>query len=233
MEEKLVQANAQLSAGKKSRMPYTRKRRRSLIFFAIIYLFFGAAFIFLFFFTPGLKFVQEEKDGKMQVFIYNESSHIIHDITVETSNGEVIVSGKKLKPLEKKQVDLGNRLGSMDLIAKAPYHPSAKINFVGVNPIKLNYKVTAPSKAFVGTNFLLDIIICNDGDPVTDLSVEETHDDFFLEENSAQKVSIAKGECKKVEFGFTPVKAGTTKIFFNVKAPSYSKELEREVTIEE
>ncbi len=215
------------------------KQRRALVFFAVIYLIFGSAFFYLLFMTPGLEFIQEETEGKMRVFLFNNSSHVINSIEVETDFGEKIASVEQLAPQEKALLQLEGRSGAVKLVARAPFHAAASRVFSFVEggeteEVKLSYKVTAPSIVFVDLNFVTRIEVCNEGGELSEVSLEERHGKtFFKEESRVETISLVGGECKEISFTLTPAKTGRTKIYFNVKALSYSREIEKEITIEE
>jgi hypothetical protein len=216
-----------------------RRQRRAIVFFAATYVLFGSAFFYLLFLTPGLDFVQEKADSGITVFLFNNSSHIIHDIRVETGTGEQVLLVESLNPKERALLPMEGRTGAVKLVAKAPFHATATkvFSFVegnGGEEVKMGYKVTTPSLVFVDFNFVAEIEVCNQGDTLPKVSIVEIHGKtLFKEERRTETVSLEAGECKKIGFTLTPTRAAKTKIYFNVKALSYSKQIEKEITIEE
>lgn len=215
-----------------------KKQRRVLFVFAGTYLLFGAAFVYLLFMTPGLEFTQQESGGKVQVFLLNNSIHVVRDIEVETAEGEKIISVERLMPQQKALLPLKERTGTVNLVAKAPYHATATTSLsfsgTGETEVKLEYKITIPTTVFVDFNFTAEIEVCNKGDVVPEVKIEERHSAvYFKEDKGIATISLDAGACKKAYFTLTPAKAGDTKIYFNVKALSYSKQLETEITVKE
>lgn len=217
-----------------------REHRRVISFFAFVYLIFGASLFYLLLFTPGLEFSQEEtEEGSLAVFIGNNSVHIINGIDIERQTGETVLEIERLLPGEKIQLDFSEESGAVSILAKAQYHNTVGADFSVTAPgekvPRISYQVIIPTLALVGTPFNAEIEACNDGEEIVEgLEFEQSHDaEFFEEKESVQMLSLAVGDCEKLEFLLTPIKKGTTKIYFKVKAQSYSKTFDRQIEITE
>lgn len=209
------------------------KKKRTLTMFAVTYIVFGAAFIYLMLMTPGLDFVQEQS----QIYLMNNSGHVIHDIEVENSVGERIAFVETMVPQQKELLDVEGG-GTITLSASAPYHATAQRSFTFTGEegreVKFDYKLTVPRVVIVDINFDVEIELCNKGDELDALQIGKSHSAlFFREGGSGKTIALGKAECESVVFTLTPLKVGKTKIYFNVKALSYSREIEKEITIEE
>tara|TARA_Y100000310_G_scaffold327497_2_gene393976 strand:- start:9287 stop:9964 length:678 start_codon:yes stop_codon:yes gene_type:complete len=220
-----------------------KEQRRTIAFFAAIYLVFGIAFFYLMFMTPGLDFSQDETEEGVKIFVFNNSGHIIRGIEIETSLGEHVALVDGLAPREKQLLVLPELTGVVTLVARAPYHATATKSFssvgggstgIGTKDIKLDYKVTAPSLVFIDFNFVAEIELCNKGDALDEIVVAEEHGTTYFKENKLTKtIALDIGICETLPFTLTPSRAGKTKIYFNVNALSYSKQIEKEISIEE
>ena len=217
-----------------------KEQRRVLVFFAFVYLVFGSAFFYLLFMTPGLDFVQEKTEKTVEVYLVNNSLHLIHSVEV-TKDGEPILFVERLTPKERVGVPVEDGGETINLSANAPYHAKVTRTFSIVrtglpddNPAELTFRVTMPSLGFVDFGFDANIEVCNQGKELDNVLVEESHEEeFFEERNKSESFALQTGECKTASFPLTPAKTGTTKIYFKVKALSYSRETEREIKIEE
>ena len=217
-----------------------KAQRRTVVFFAFVYLVFGAAFFFLLFMTPGLEFSQEKTNNTIEVYLVNNSIHLIHSIEVK-SDGEPLLSVERLMPQERVVVPIEQKKETISLSASAPYHAKVTRTFsiVESDPdengaVELNFGVTVPTLGFVDFGFDASIEVCNQGKSLDNVLVEESHGaEFFKESNKSEGFSLNEGECRTASFPLTPAKTGTTKIYFKVKALSYNREIEREIRIEE
>jgi len=217
-----------------------KRRRRTIIFFAAIYVLFGSAFIYLLFMTPGLDFAQQQVSDELEVFVLNNSMHIINNINVETNTEGKVLEVARLLPGEKKLIPIAEKTGTVGISASAPFHASISRDFLfqedgtGIGEGNVGIKTTMPSTVFTGIEFEAEIEICNAGNLEVSLSVSEGHDSELLEGTTpAQDISIAAGNCEKAVFAMKALKTGKTKIYFNINALSFSKKVEREITIEE
>ncbi len=217
-----------------------REHRKVIAFFAFIYLVFGASLFYLLLYTPGLEFSQEEtEEGGLDVFIGNNSVHIINSIEVARQSGEKVLEIEQLLPGEKIKLDFSEESGAIIISAKAPYHETVGASFTVISPKekvpRISYQIIVPELVLVGTPFNAEIEACNDGEETVEgMEFEQNHEaGFFEEEESVQMLSLAVGACENLVFSLTPLKEGTTKIYFNVKARSYSKKFSRQVEITE
>ena len=218
-----------------------KEQRRILVFFAAIYIVFGSMLAFLLFFTPGLSFAQgQEQHNFGDIFLVNDSIHIINTITVETDSGETIAEIERLAPGEMFKLPV-EKTGAIILVARAHYHDEVSSNFTfkgqpgRQETPTLSYRILANDVALIGIEFVAKIDVCNeDTEPWEDFSIEQGHEAEFFEENaSKESFSLEAEACESFSFSLTPSQAGQTKIYFNVEGPSYSKKIEREIEIQE
>ena len=217
-----------------------REHRKVIRFFAVVYLVFSVALIYLLFYTPGLEFsMTETAEGGLDVFIENNSVHIINNIEIEGLPEEKVLEIKQLLPREKIKLDFGENSGAIHLSAKAPYHETVGADFTlwqpGEKIPNISYHLIIPELVLVGTPFNAEIEVCNDDEEtIESMEFEQRHGtEFFAEEKSVQVLSLAARDCENLIFSLTPINEGTTTIYFNVKAQSYSKQFSRQVEIVE
>ena len=222
------------------------KKKRVVAVFAIIYIFFGIAIAYLLLFNTGIT-VEEQPNpstGRTNLVIGNKSSHLIYNIaigyTLEDGTRKEITKIFKLAPGDQENVslmDLPSSLEMVDIYAEAPFHVPVlkKTALKSARAIQLQIKLSGASTGFVKMPLPLSLEVCNQGDPVSNIVIEESHDATFFTQSSEPKEieTLIFEECETIMFTFTPDKAGQTKIYFNINAYDTTQRVEKDIFVEE
>lgn len=220
------------------------KNQRVWSFFAIIFVVFGGATLYLMFFQLGLN-VEGKVDltsGKLDISVVNESFHLIKDINVyfTDSAGARQILGEQLftlKPFEKKMLDVNKDQavnGKVTLIVEAPHHfsvtHSITVNQLGI--ADTTEEVIGPNKAFTNSSTTITVKVCNKGKALSALNITPLYNtSFFQNEIKNTTVSLPENACVEVPFVFMGQKVGQTAIIFNITADSLSKRVKKDLEI--
>lgn len=206
------------------------RKKRALLLFSLVFIFFFVLVAYLLLMTPGLKFEIIEK----KLYLKNESSHAIYDVQVKTESGEVIDCIDALKPGELVRIILPPEKKGALVVASAPFHREAtqKVVFESETLSPLNIKVSH-EKAFVGEKFRVFLEMCNESSEDSYIKVAERHERSFLkEENKTIIVNVKAGACKKIPFEFTAVQKGATSITFDISGELFKESLKEDIMVE-
>ncbi len=218
-------------------MVVPEQRKKAVTYFAGVFILYIAILVFLVFFTPGIEISEQQTPEGIEIFVANSSMHLIRELKVYTADGKELLTVEELKPREKVKVPLTGLSDLVVINASAPFHAtiSLSLSLRGTKGLKLVFETSYPSIALAGTKFTVFLDICNKGDiGVPEITIEEAHArDFFSEQKKTEKISLDRGQCRKIGFPLTPLKKGETEIYFNIKALGVSEEFKRTIKIEE
>ncbi|MEM4663177.1 MAG: hypothetical protein QXM75_04095 [Candidatus Diapherotrites archaeon] len=204
------------------------KIRRSLLLFSLIFVAYFSLIVYLVFFAPGLKFIVI--DGKL--YLKNESSHMIKNITVETDSGFVVDCIVELLPSQLTRIVLPSERRVGFVIAKAPFHREAKYYLTLEAPTEIITLDFEQENAFAGMPFNVYLNICNRTSEDVFATVSERHDKTFIKGNDKTiLVNIKSNGCRKVAFDFFPIKRGNTEVSFVVHGEFFRKEISKNIEI--
>ncbi|MFH1224420.1 MAG: hypothetical protein V1676_01320 [Candidatus Diapherotrites archaeon] len=216
------------------------KKRRVIYFFAVIYAVLIVALLYLLFFNAGLGAEETGEGGARAVYVVNTGSHLIRDITVSVREGgepKELAGIAELAPGARTEIggyDFFGTAGEKEIIIEAPFHQTfvKKIVVSTVGAPEIGYDVIFPTKVYAGVEFSFSLKLCNHGTKTLDFVVQERHDaSVFGSEGEGKTTSVPAGGCKELQYSLTSAKAGPTTIYFNIKAGSISKEIEREIEV--
>ncbi|MCX8189700.1 MAG: hypothetical protein N3F05_00525 [Candidatus Diapherotrites archaeon] len=205
------------------------KVKRLLAVFSFVFVAYSSLAIYLIFFAPGLKFeIINEK-----LYLKNESSHVIKNITVETDSGLIIDCIPVLAPYQKTRIYVPSDRKIGFVIAKAPFHKEAKQYAFAESPEAMLSIEVDQENAKVGSKFKIYLNICNKTSEDIFITVSETHDATFIkEENKTILFDVKAGGCRKTAFEYLPIKSGNTEIIFIVTGEFFKKEIAKKIGIE-
>lgn len=211
-------------------------KKRTVSFFAVIYIVFGVMLFYLFYFNTGLEFVKVEKDKEMNLYLTNSSIHLIRNISVIDDDGKEVALIKYLLPKEKQLITFEKKK-AVELEAKALFHVPIKIAFsLGVYPtgdVVLNYNTNYPQIVLLNEDFIIKVEVCAKENEAKGVEVFPQFDKEmveFLDKKSAF-LDVEKDSCKEAEFKFSALKKGVTTITFNIKAQNSVKKVDAKITI--
>lgn len=221
------------------------KRKRVVLFFGLIYALFFVLLYYLLLFNQGLALVEraDEATGKTFAVVSNESSRVIYNVKISYINvaGQKVTLEElpKLMPSAEQAVSLASLPGELKeakVVAEAPFHVSVekRVATQAVSKtIRLSISISAPETAIIGSAFTLTLKVCNQGDAVENVRIEEQHSlDFFPQDMNSTAIGVANGKCKTLEYRFMPAKDGETVIYFNIEAYDTIQKIEKNIRIE-
>lgn len=223
------------------------KNRRFFRLFFVIMAFTALSLAYLFVAQIGL--VIDGKinleSGELEVFMKNDSSHVIYDINVfyvdDQENKHYIGSTiAKLDPSEMVLIDVQKGYaskGSIRLRAVAPYHLMAAkdITVQELGIVDLDGNVSGPNRAFTNSALPLTLQVCNHGKKVDNVEITPLYNSAFFDVQSqtVMRMELDQGECRLATFEFLPKRAGSTAILFNIAAESFNQRVQKNVEIVE
>lgn len=205
------------------------KVKRITAIFSFIFVAYISLATYLVFFAPGLKFeIIEEK-----LYLKNESSHVIKQITVETDSGVIIDCIPELEPSQKTRIILPSDKKIGFVTARAPFHKEARQYAFAESPEDLLSIEFEQEKAKSGSTFKVYLNICNKTSEEIFAGVSEMHDATFIkEENKTILMGIKAGSCRKTAFEYMPIRSGNTEIIFIISGEFFRKEISKKIEIE-
>ncbi|MEM4598465.1 MAG: hypothetical protein QW400_02140 [Candidatus Diapherotrites archaeon] len=205
------------------------KVKRLIAVFSFIFVAYFSLAAYLVFFAPGLKF--EIIDEKL--YLKNESSHIIRQITVETDSGVIIDCIPELAPSQKARIILPSDKKIGFVTARAPFHKETRQYAFAESPEDLLSIEFEQEKAKLGSTFKVYLTICNKTTEEMFVNVSETHDATFIkEENKTILLGIKAGSCRKTAFEYRPIRGGNTEVIFIISGEFFRKEISKKIEIE-
>lgn len=214
------------------------KKKRVLIFFAVVYVVFIAIFMQLLFFNGGLTLDREVTDSGEKLFLGNESSHIIKNIDLLDEKGNKIGFVEELKPKEKTAVDVPK--GITKITASAAWHVPVSTAILKIEAgVPLNLSANYPKKVKTGNEFKVYLEICSDEmntgeietiiDQKSLTTIEKDIDDDMQYD---RLINLNNEKCITEDFEFKAIAKGTAQIIFKLKALNTIKELKIDMVIE-
>lgn len=204
---------------------FSDKKRLAIIYFAIVYFIFVGILVYLLAFNTGIMIEEKlSEDGlSKQVFIRNASSKTINNLVVNRIDGNGVAKIAEIKRLARNQVleitsFIPKGVDKVSLVVEAPfYHAVAKEIVFSKPSTGLSYSIKSPSVVFIGMKFSVSIEVCNTTHVQKNILMEEKHDQGFFSEGSITgSADLAEGKCISKTYSLTPVKDGSTTIYFNV-----------------
>ncbi|HIH21196.1 MAG: hypothetical protein J4478_04250 [Candidatus Diapherotrites archaeon] len=219
------------------------RKRKIARFFAIMYLVFGIAIIYLLFFNLGISIEGKTAGGELEVLVKNNSLHLIRDINVfvveSTGSEKKVLSIQQLVPSEEKAVKLSEIHaveGKIRLVARAPYHlevsKEIQIQGQGTGTEDFRVELEAVNKIFAGSEASFKLTICNQFQDSKQVKIETVLDaEFFTTVPAARSIELKSSECTTQEFKITGSKAGEATVSFNISGEQFNKRVEKQVQI--
>lgn len=211
------------------------KRAKVAKVFAVLLTIAFILLVILMFFSTGLDVSEAVpvKEG-LAVTLQNNSIHLIHDINVSYLDAEkqkvLIAFIASLKPQETKELILLQEYvveDTVSLVVEAPFHQTLlkHISFAPGAFIRLKPRIRAPKNLFVGRASAIVFELCNEGLALDEVTITPKFEASFLSvDKTLEKFALAKGACISQEFAFTGLKPGSTTIYFNVNALSFTED---------
>ncbi len=199
----------------------------ALAAFAVIYLVFGGALTYLFFFNSGLAFDKENQNGQGVLLLKNASQHLINDVVLSldtgTGEGKTLLEIPAFEPGATRKIELAQlpQQKNVTLVANARYHQTvtARLSLETLSQeTRLRSSFQVPKVAFVGQKFEVKIEVCNEAAQPEAIQVREAHDAKAFAEQATRtyKIELGGEQCATVVAPFTPARAGKTSILFNL-----------------
>src|SRR3989344_1062153 len=202
-------------------------KKLSLIVFGVIYIVFGGMLVYTMFFMDGLSFDDKyvPETGLREVFFRNSSQRTINDVTISyigpSGEKQVIRKILSVAPQEQVALDLDEFAGQGDilLVAEAPFHLTVERRIpMKASDTGITYNLRLPGAIISGSPLAFELEMCNDLDFKRDVTIEEGHrEEFFSEQPITDSVSLEPNDCAIISYTLTPLKEGSTGIYFNVK----------------
>ena len=222
---------------------FSRKKKRAVKIFVLIYAVFGAILIYLLFFNFGLELAGQinEHNNSVDLVVRNNSMHIIRDIAVgyENLDGDATEVGiiELLMPGETSTAEISEFTGSGTLVltASAPYHQKAmqRIELDLRRELNVDFGISVADPVFVGYDFDVVVEVCNNEESETRAELSESHDtEFFGEEVQEIVLNVPAKSCSSWGLKFTPINAGNTQMYFNFNAQNNTVNLKKELRTE-
>lgn len=210
-------------------------KKQNALFFLVVLAIFGAILVFLIFFTPGLSISVSGAGNEKFVAVANTSGHSIRGVSVAASDGTLLKKIAVLEPGQKEEILLEGFLGTVTIIASAPFHAEASTDVFFETPaVNISYKVQQQSLFFVGGKAKIVVDVCRKGALPKTISISESFDETAVEAGQrTQVLDFNAGDCVSTDFLFTPKKAGAFEIFFNLNAENVSESFKRTINVTE
>jgi hypothetical protein len=218
------------------------KRRNVLVYFGVIYFVFIIILIYLMAFNAGLT-IEETMTGdslRKIILIKNNSAKTINNITVSylEDNGKVKIADiNRLLVAEEFELDyiFPEGVDRVKLVAEAPFYLSVSKEITISKPSTgFRYNIRAAAQLFRGIKFVLNFQLCNPFTNQKSALVEERHDSEFFSEGQVTASAIVDADsCKDIDYELTPVKAGTTTIYFKIDADGITDDYQITVKVNE
>ena len=210
-------------------------KKQNALFFLVVLAIFGAILVFLVFFTPGLSVSVYGSGNEKFVVVANTSGHSIRDVSVAASDGKLLKKIGALEPGQKQEMPLEGFMGTVTIVASAPFHATASTDVFFETPaVNISYKIQQQSLFFVGGKAKIVIEVCRQGALPKTVSVSESFDEAAVEASQRKQVlDFNAGGCVSTDFLFTPKKPGAFEIFFNLNAENVSESFKRTINVNE
>lgn len=210
-----------------------RKVSRLLPIVAVIGL---AGLVYLFFFNQGFALSEELQvtPSGLGVYAFNHSSHEINNIGFryidQWGRQAYIDDVPSLLPGEEYLVELSPEHvvdDTVTLFVTAQYHqPTLRIYPLGsLSFVRLQPTISAPEAVLLDDDLMVRVKVCNQGMALDSLSIRPR-----VSGNSVQSLTesrsfpLEEGQCREAGFDFKAQQLGSSTIYFNVLALSYSEE---------
>ena len=195
-----------------------------------------AALIYLFIFNQGLELSNEIQPTSSGLGIYaaNNSSHEINNIGFRYINqlGQQVYIDDipSLLPGEEYLLELSpdNVVDeAITLVVTAQYHqPVFRIYPLGaLSFVRLQPAISAPQAVVLGDEVMVRVEICNQGMALDSITIRPRVSGNKLQSlTTARSFPLEEGQCREAGFDFMANDLGSSTIYFNVLALSYSEE---------
>ncbi len=192
------------------------RKKKAIAFFSVVFIAYASLAVYYYFYAPALEFFM--KDGKL--YLMNKSTHEIRDVRVISSEGKMLAYIELLQGLESKLIELPTDRKLAFVIAKAPLHREAKIEFIYAAPEGKTFDFSlSPRTAKVGKETEFVATICNKSPHASRIILEESHkSDEFEGKTKIFAGELASNECKKIKYTLTPLKKGELAMQFYLRS---------------